>query len=206
MLEQDAALFPHATGWQTRETAASIFQTGSGRGTYQMYHCETFGYSGFCAKERMNEEIKKSEEEFWPRVLRTVTIRNEHGKGRGRRWVMLEASSALTPALPREREEHLTPSNRAPSLARLLRSLFPVSHLADGGHRCWDRREKGKKQTDGESARAAAPSPGGEGRGEGGGCPPPLAECRKMGNSPESFRGRPPARKTSVFNPCLIRG
>src|SRR6267378_8019606 len=108
--------------------------------------------------------------------------------------------------LPREREEHLTPSNRTPSLARLLRSLFPVSHLADGGHRCWDRQEKGKKQTDGESARAAAPSPGGEGRGEGGGCPPPLAECRKMGNSPESFRGRPPARKTSVFNPCLIRG
>ena len=30
--------------------------------------------------------------ETWPRVLRTVTIRMEHGKGKGRRWGSAGAS------------------------------------------------------------------------------------------------------------------
>jgi hypothetical protein len=69
--------FPMPAGWQARETETSIFQTGCGRGTYQISHCEKFGFSGFCAKKRMNLEIKKSGAEFWPRTGSTDGLYRE---------------------------------------------------------------------------------------------------------------------------------
>src|SRR6266581_312856 len=68
--------FPMRAAWQTRETEASIFQTGCGRGTYQISHCEKFDFSGFRTKQRMNEERGTGN-------LATDETRIEHGKGRG---------------------------------------------------------------------------------------------------------------------------
>ena len=50
-----------------------------------MYHCETFGFSGFRAKETMIQESTTG-------ILATDETRLEHGKGKGRRWGSAGAS------------------------------------------------------------------------------------------------------------------